>query len=228
VADTVTVVFAVYGALADGWFDEQAESVRRMYTRAGPVQEKLQTLLDRTPNNVVTINTANVMGGDPAPGFVKHFGAIVEYKEERRAYACQEGQTIDFSQQTARLESDPATVTATGTVTVLYAVYGALDGNQVARAQDVKKALQTLLNQTLPDGTPNNVVTIDNANMGGDPAVGLVKHFGAYVEVGRPGQPGTTIYFACQEGQKIDFSGIYGPVLERGAAPPPTGPSVRT
>jgi hypothetical protein len=221
VADTVTVVFAVYGALADGWFDEQAESVRRMYTRAGPVQEKLQTLLDRTPNNVVTINTANVMGGDPAPGFVKHFGAIVEYKEERRAYACQEGQTIDFSQQTARLESDPATVTATGTVTVLYAVYGALDGNQVARAQDVKNALQTLLNRT-----PTNVVAINNANMGGDPAVGFDKHFGAYVQVGQSESP---IYFACQEGQTIDFSNGNGPVLEaRPLGQAPTHTSVRT
>jgi hypothetical protein len=150
----------------------------------------------------------------------------VEYKKQLHAYACQEDQTIDFSQQTARLLDREAQ--ATGTVKVVYAVFGALDGNQVARAQDVKKALQTLLNQTLPNGDSNNVVTINDKNMGGDPAVGLVKHFGAYVEVGRPAQPGTTIYFACQEGQTIDFSSIYGPELERGAAPPPTGPSVRT
>jgi hypothetical protein len=226
VADTVKVVFAVYGALADGWFPQQdGVLVRRMYSQANDVRETLQTLLNKT--NVVTINNAN-MGGDPAVGFDKHFGAIVEYKEQLRAYACQEDQTIDFSQQTAGLLDREAQ--ATGTVKVVYAVFGALDGNQVARAQDVKKALQTLLNgteQTLLNGT-NNVVTINNANMGGDPAVGLVKHFGAYVEVGLPGQPGTTINFACQEGQTIDFSSIYAPVLEVGDLPPPTGPSVRT
>jgi hypothetical protein len=207
VADTVKVVFAVYGALADGWFNQQdGSSVRRMYSQAGDVRGTLQTLLNGTSNNVVTINNAN-MGGDPAVGFDKHFGAIVEYKEQLRAYACQEGQTIDFSQQTARLlEGDLA---ATGTVKVVYAVFGALDGNQVARARDVKKALQTLLNGT----PPNNVVTINDKSMGGDPAVGLVKHFGAYVEVGSH-QPVATLYFACQEGQTIDFSDIYGPVLE--------------
>ena len=202
-ADTVKVVFAVYGALADGWFDQQdGSAVRRMYSKAGDVRGTLQTLLNGTPNNVVTINNAN-MGGDPAVGFDKHFGAIVEYKDQLRAYACQEGQTIDFSQQTARLlEGD---LPATGTVKVVYAVFGALDGNQVARARDVKKALQTLLN-----GTPDNVVTINDKSMGGDPAVGLVKHFGAYVEVGSQ-QPTATLYFACQEGQTIDFSSRYGP-----------------
>jgi hypothetical protein len=185
-----------------------------MYSQAKDVRGTLQTLLNGTTNKRVTINNAN-MGGDPAVGFDKHFGAIVEYKEQLRAYACQEDQTIDFSQQTAGLLDREAQ--ATGTVKVVYAVFGALDGNQVARAQDVKKALQTLLNEP----KNNNVVTINDKNMGEDPAVGLVKHFGAYVEVGRPGQPGTTIYFACQEGQKIDFSGIYGPVLE-------VGDSVRT
>jgi hypothetical protein len=204
----VKVVFAVYGALADGWFPQQdGVPVRRMYSQAKDVRETLQTLLNGTPNNVVAINNAN-MGGDPAVGFVKHFGAIVEYKEQLRAYACQEDQTIDFSQQTARLLDGE--LPATGTVKVVYAVFGALDGNQVARAQDVKKALQTLLNKT-----PNNVVTINDKSMGGDPAVGLVKHFGAYVEVG---QPGTTIYFACEEGQTIDFSSLYGPVLEVGSS----------
>jgi hypothetical protein len=222
VADTVKVVFAVYGALADGWFPQQdGVLVRRMYSQAKDVRGTLQTLLNGTTNKRVTINNAN-MGGDPAVGFDKHFGAIVEYKEQLRAYACQEDQTIDFSQQTARLLDREAQ--ATGTVKVVYAVFGALDGNQVARAQDVKKALQTLLNEP----KNNNVVTINDKNMGEDPAVGLVKHFGAYVEVGRPGQPGTTIYFACQEGQKIDFSSIYGPVLEVGDLPPPPGPSVRT
>jgi hypothetical protein len=200
VADTVQVVFATYGALSDGYWptpDGQYKLGRR--AEAQDVTKALQTELNKT--NLVTINNAN-MGGDPAPKFDKHFGAIVEYKGQLHAYACHEDQTIDFSQQTARLGGD---LKATGAVQVVYAVYGALDGNQVPRAQDAKEALQTLLNKT-------NVVTINNANMGGDPAVGFVKHFGAYVHVNPP--TGETLYFACQEGQTIDFSTKYGPIWQ--------------
>ena len=210
-ADTVKVVFAVYGALTDGWYDEGEQSVRRMTAMAGDVASTLQTLLNNTPNKVVTINNANMSPGggaavgDPAVGFVKHFAAIVEYNGVLRPYACQEGQTIDFSRQTARIQDQSPTA---DTVKVVYAVYGALDGNQVPRGQDVQKALQTQLNNT-----PNKVVTINNANMGGDPADGVEKHFGAYVEVGQT-QPISPIYFACQEGQTIDFSQRKGPILE--------------
>jgi len=164
-ADTVKVVFAVYGALTDGWYDEGEQSVRRMTAMAGDVASTLQTLLNNTPNKVVTINNANMSPGgdaavgDPAVGFVKHFAAIVEYNGVSRPYACQEGQTIDFSRQTARIQDQSPTA---DTVKVVYAVYGALDGNQVPRGQDVQKALQTQLNNT-----PNKVVTINNANMGG-------------------------------------------------------------
>ena len=42
------------------------------------------------------INNAN-MGGDPARGVDRHFGAIVEINEVDPAFACREGQTIDFS-----------------------------------------------------------------------------------------------------------------------------------
>ena len=83
---------------------------------------------------------------------------------------------------------------------VIFAVYGALrGGNQDnTEAAIVTAALQQRINNS-PHG--NGVVRIDNTSMGGDPAVGVVKHFGAIVEV-----DGVQRAFACQETQRIDFS----------------------
>ena len=80
---------------------------------------------------------------------------------------------------------------------VRYAVYGALAGGNpdASQAVDVTGSLQDHINRR------QGVVTINNQNMGGDPSVGNVKHFGACVLVN--GQPK---FFACQEGQTIDFN----------------------
>jgi hypothetical protein len=85
----LNVIFAVYGALRDGNQDN---------TEAADVTVALQTALNNSPNKngVVTINNA-AMGGDPAVGVQKHFGAIVEVDGVRRPFACLENQTIDFS-----------------------------------------------------------------------------------------------------------------------------------
>jgi hypothetical protein len=83
------VIFAVYGALRGGGQDD---------AEAADVTAALQTALNNSPNGngVVRINSAN-MGGDPAPGVQKHFGAIVEVDGVRRPFAYLENQTIDFS-----------------------------------------------------------------------------------------------------------------------------------
>ena len=80
-------------------------------------------------------------------------------------------------------------------VNVLFAVYGGLrNGNPLQEeAADVTQALQTLLNP----GSPGTVV-INNSNMGGDPAVGVQKHFGALIEV-----DGENRAYACLEDQEI-------------------------
>jgi hypothetical protein len=85
----LTVIFAAYGALRGGNQDN---------TEAADVTAALQQAINNSPNGngVVRINNAN-MGGDPARGVVKHFGALVEVDGVRRAFACQENQTIDFS-----------------------------------------------------------------------------------------------------------------------------------
>jgi len=83
----LTVLFAVYGALRGGGQDN---------TEAADVKDALQTALNNHPNGVVKINNAN-MGGDPAKGVGKHFGALVDVDGTPTAFACQEGQTIDFS-----------------------------------------------------------------------------------------------------------------------------------
>jgi hypothetical protein len=83
----LNVIFAVYGALRNGDSDQ---------TEAAEVTAALQQVLDNTVGEVVKINNQN-MGGDPAVGVKKHFGAIVDVHGRRRSFACQEGQTIDFT-----------------------------------------------------------------------------------------------------------------------------------
>ncbi len=81
-------------------------------------------------------------------------------------------------------------------VTVESAVYGALahgDENS-AQASDVKSALQNAINSM------DSIVVINNDNMGVDPSPGNTKHFGATIT-----RDGGTFYYACQEGQKVDF-----------------------
>jgi hypothetical protein len=78
---------ASYGGLASGNEND---------TQAANVTSALQNQLNSNPNGVVTINNTT-MGGDPAPGTVKHFGALVSVNGSVLPFACQEGQTIDFS-----------------------------------------------------------------------------------------------------------------------------------
>jgi hypothetical protein len=80
--------------------------------------------------------------------------------------------------------------------TVLCAAYGALAGGKDMEARDVTGILQEQL-KINKDG----LLKIDNTSMGGDPAQGHTKHFGAVVEVNGRRTP-----FACQEGQTINFS----------------------
>ena len=83
------VIFAAYGALRGGNQDN---------TEAANVTAALQQAINNSPNGngVVRIDDATI-GVDPAVGVLKHFGAIVEVDGVRRAFACQQNQTIDFS-----------------------------------------------------------------------------------------------------------------------------------
>ena len=81
-------------------------------------------------------------------------------------------------------------------LTVKFAVYGALDKGNENRSQaaNVQNALQSAIDAN------QGIVTIDNTTMGGDPSHGNVKHFGAIVALDSVDR-----YFACQEGQTVDF-----------------------
>ncbi|QCP53093.1 hypothetical protein FAZ95_28845 [Trinickia violacea] len=85
-----------------------------------------------------------------------------------------------------------------GNLAVQFAVYGALANGSPdgTGATGVSDALQRAINESSPYGT----VTIDNNTMRGDPCPGYTKHFGAIVV--RDGKPR---FFACQEGQTINF-----------------------
>ena len=80
---------------------------------------------------------------------------------------------------------------------VKVAIYGTLCGGQDnMHARDVTTQLQAALD------APGNggVVNINNDTMGGDPCRGTTKYFGAVLTLN--GQP---LFFACAEGQTVDF-----------------------
>lgn len=80
---------------------------------------------------------------------------------------------------------------------VQIAVYGALCGGQDnMHARDVSTQLQAALDAPGNQG----VVNINNDTMGGDPCSGKTKAFGAVVNLN-----GVPLYFACLEGQTVDF-----------------------
>ena len=84
-----------------------------------------------------------------------------------------------------------------GALQVQVAVYGALCGGQDdMHARDVTGLLQAALDHASPKG----VVNINNDSMGSDPCSGKTKAFGAVVTL-----DGTPLFFACLEGQTVDF-----------------------
>jgi predicted hydrolase (HD superfamily) len=83
----VKVIFAVYGGLRDGNPDK---------TEAKDVTQALQTAINNSVGETVKIDN-KTMGGDPARRVKKQFGAIVEVNGVKRAFACQENETIDFT-----------------------------------------------------------------------------------------------------------------------------------
>jgi hypothetical protein len=85
-AQTMTVKFAVYGALPGGSSNEAV---------ANDVTSVVQWMLNRSGGPVLC---SNASFGDPAVGNEKHFAAVVNRGGVDHYFACQEGQTIDFSQ----------------------------------------------------------------------------------------------------------------------------------
>jgi hypothetical protein len=168
-----TVNFAVYGALPGG-NSENAQAFN--------VTSELSSVLN-APGATGVVLCGNNLKGDPSPGNLKHFGAIVN----GRYFACQEGQTIDFNHA-------GGTPRTSGLV-VRFAVYGALPGGNESDAQafDVTALVQAAVNES------GGTVACDNASFG-DPSVGNQKHFAAVVNRG-----GHDLYFACVENQTIDF-----------------------
>lgn len=82
-------------------------------------------------------------------------------------------------------------------VTVEFAAYGALAGGNENKAQaaNVMAQLQNAINSM------DCIVKINNDNLGGDPSPGNQKHLGAQIT-----RKGGTYYYACVEGQTIDFT----------------------
>jgi hypothetical protein len=174
----LVVKHAIYGALVGG------EDYKG---KAFDVTASLQNLINGK-SGVVPINNSSF--GDPAPGNGKHFGAVVTRDGTDCLFACQENQTIDFNHGggIARKQSF---------LTVKFAVFGALNGGNSSDGDgaDVTALVQSILNAT-------GAAAIDvNAETLGDPSPNNLKHFAAIVSRG-----GKDFYFACQEGQGVDFA----------------------
>lgn len=84
---------------------------------------------------------------------------------------------------------------------VKFASYGALPGNDTSSSENaLANNVANILQQQI--GDHGGIVTINNTTMGGDPAHGHTKHFGGAVSRG----DGLVYFYACQEGQTIDFT----------------------
>jgi hypothetical protein len=89
------VLFAAYGGLKNG-------NPNSGWKTALDATGALQTAINASGDETVTINNGT-MGRDPAHLVPKQFAAILEYvipgtgNRERRAFACKEGETIDFT-----------------------------------------------------------------------------------------------------------------------------------
>jgi hypothetical protein len=197
----IKVIHAVYGALP-GADPRQA--------RAADVTAALQAQIDRN-NGVVTCGNGAL--GDSAPGYLKHFGAVISRGGANYYYACQENQAVDFRTGGGRPAAAPAAPAApdlpanpflggadklpdqgNGQLKVKFAVYGGLQngGPDRAAAYDVTQILETALSR-------GSTVACNNDSFG-DCAVGTPKHFAAIVV-----RNGQEVRFACQENQSIDF-----------------------
>ena len=82
----LVVKFAVYGALPGGQeSDAQAHDVTAL----------VQATINLNGGTIACNNDS--LGGDPSPGYTKHFAAIVNRDGTNLCFACHEGQTIDFN-----------------------------------------------------------------------------------------------------------------------------------
>ncbi len=87
---TLTVQFAVYGALCGGEDNMHAFDATT----------QLQAALDSASNKGIVTISNDSMGGDPCHGTTKSFGAVVQLDGVPMYFACQEGATVDFFHST--------------------------------------------------------------------------------------------------------------------------------
>lgn len=174
------VVFAVYGALPGG---------SGSWAEGKDVSGILWDLI-RHDNGVVVCG--NDQFGDPSSGNKKHFAAIITRGNQNFAFACEEGQTINFNEGGGMVSTPPQSIT------VKHAVYGALvDGFATfAQALDVTRILQETINHLGAEVVCGDAIF-------GDVASGYSKHFGAVVTRSGNSKP---YFYACAEGQTINFA----------------------
>jgi hypothetical protein len=165
-------------------------------------------------NGLVKVNNAN-MGGDPAKGADKILRIQARnYQGQSRTFTFKEGDSVDASQFYSYGGGGGGGEGNAGPGwQVMYADWGA--GN---RRADVTARVRTML-------SGNGQVKVNNANLGGDPAVGADK----ILRISARDARGQVREFSYKEGAFIDASQFYNyggyPGGGPGGYPPPPPPN---
>jgi hypothetical protein len=140
---------------------------------------------------MVKVNNVN-MGGDPAVGVDKVLRIHARnFQGQSRQFSCKEGSNIDAS-QFYNYGGGIGEGNGTGWQ-VMWAEWGS--GN---RQMDVTNRVRSLL-------SGNGMVKVNNANMGGDPAIGANK----VLRISARDMQGQVQQFSYKEGSNIDASQFY-------------------
>ncbi len=166
-------------SLGDIWGTGNAAALRIVTARYGDgarfsdVRDRLQGLVR---NDAISLKVDNAgMGSDPAPAKAKSLEVTYEYRGTTYQTSVKEGATLTLPDANARaISTSPAPPVVTlppGVLApkVLLRVVSARYGGD-NRYNDVRDRLQAMI------GTANSLsVKVDNAGLGGDPAVGKDK-----------------------------------------------------
>lgn len=171
-------------------------------TRFHDVRERLQAMVRGETLSTKVDNAA--MGGDPAVAKSKTLEVTYEYRGATYQLAAKEGATLNLPDASARVVSSApaAPLPAAASLRIVAARYGSGD-----RFNDVRDRLQGLVR----DGALS--VKVDNAAMGGDPAVAKDKSLEVTYELN-----GATYRTAVREGRTLNLPDSAAQVVSTPAA----------
>lgn len=195
-------------SIGDLFGDSQLRIVSARYgadNRFNDVRERLQGLVRDNALSVKVDNTA--MGGDPAVAKSKSLEVAYEYKGATFQTVAKEGGTLTLPEPGAKPALSTTVTSAGSGLRILAARYG---GDN--RFNDIRERLQAMVRDN------GLSVKVDNAAMGGDPAVGKDKNVDVEYE-----WAGKVYRASVREGRTLNLPDSNAQVISTSA---PTAPSV--